>query len=113
MRFVIFIDLFSTVVQPAGLIYVVYLTYSLVVNSEVFPLVSVVMLSCAYGLQMLIFIAKREWAMIGWMIVYIIAMPVFGFMIPLYAFWHMDCFEWGSTRRVAEDESDDEDVTRY
>jgi chitin synthase len=27
-------------------------------------------------------------------------MPVFGFYIPLYAFWHFDDFSWGNTRVV-------------
>lgn len=38
--------------------------------------------------------------MIGWMIIYILAMPVFSFGLPLYAFWHMDDFSWGNTRLV-------------
>lgn len=28
-------------------------------------------------------------------------MPVFYFVLPLYAFWHMDDFSWGETRKVA------------
>jgi len=38
--------------------------------------------------------------MIGWMIIYILAMPVFSFGLPLYSFWHMDDFSWGNTRVV-------------
>ena len=38
--------------------------------------------------------------MIGWMIVYILAMPVFSLGLPLYAFWHMDDFTWGNTRLI-------------
>lgn len=38
--------------------------------------------------------------MIGWMIIYILAMPVFSFGLPLYSFWHMDDFSWGNTRIV-------------
>lgn len=34
------------------------------------------------------------------MIVYILAIPVFSFLIPLYAFWHFDDFSWGNTRIV-------------
>ena len=30
--------------------------------------------------------------------VYILAIPVFSFFLPLYSFWRMDDFTWGSTR---------------
>ena len=38
--------------------------------------------------------------MIGWMIFYIAAIPVFSFALPLYSFWKMDDFSWGATRVV-------------
>jgi chitin synthase len=34
------------------------------------------------------------------MIMYVLAIPVFSFALPLYAFWHMDDFSWGNTRIV-------------
>jgi chitin synthase len=34
------------------------------------------------------------------MIMYVIAIPVFTFCLPLYSFWHMDDFSWGNTRVV-------------
>ncbi len=67
-------------------------------DSNVFPLISVIMLAGAYGLQAIIFIAKGELAQIGWMIIYILAMPIYGFFVPLYSFWHFDDFTWGNTR---------------
>ena len=109
MRFVVLFDLFSTLVQPAGFLYLAYLIYSIVRDSQLLPMVSMIMLGCAYGLQALIFLMKREWSMIGWMIIYMLAMPIFGFYIPLYAFYNMDCFEWGNTRLVAADSKNDTD----
>ncbi|KAJ3298077.1 hypothetical protein HK104_011190 [Borealophlyctis nickersoniae] len=126
MRFIVFIDLFSTFVQPAAILYIGYLLYTVFATDELFPLMSVVMIAAIYGLQVVIFILKRQWAQIGWMIVvrthapafryvpaaldfyvyldfllqYILAMPVFSFYIPIYAFWHFDDFSWGSTRVV-------------
>jgi len=38
--------------------------------------------------------------MIGWMIFYILAIPAFSFLLPLYSFWKMDDFSWGQTRIV-------------
>lgn len=37
------------------------------------------------------------------MIIYILAIPVFSFLIPIYAFWHFDDFSWGNTRIVVGD----------
>ena len=78
------------------------------------------MLSAIYGLQALVFVFRMRWDMIAWMIcewnkelpcvfakndhhtdgaaVYILAIPVFSFFLPLYSFWKMDDFSWGSTR---------------
>ncbi|KAJ8327251.1 hypothetical protein QVD99_004898 [Batrachochytrium dendrobatidis] len=100
MRFVVFLDLFSTVVQPAGVLYIAYLVYSLITSPDVFPTISIVMLAAVYGFQVIIFVLKRQWAQIGWMIVYILATPVFGFYIPIYSFWRFDDFSWGNTRIV-------------
>jgi chitin synthase len=58
------------------------------------------MLAVIYGLQALVFIFRRKWDMIGWMIFYILAIPAFSFLLPLYSFWKMDDFSWGSTRLV-------------
>jgi chitin synthase len=73
MRFVVFIDLFSTIVQPVGVLYIAYLIYSLVTSNEQFPVISVVLLAAIYGFQVIIFILKRQWAQIGWMLVYLIS----------------------------------------
>ncbi|KFX97217.1 hypothetical protein V490_02910, partial [Pseudogymnoascus sp. VKM F-3557] len=100
MRFVVFIDLLSTVVQPVTLAYIAYLIYMVVSNPNVIPITAFILLGAIYGLQAIIFILRRKWEMIGWMILYIVAIPVFSFALPLYSFWHMDDFSWGNTRVV-------------
>ena len=70
MRFVVFIDLFATLVQPAALLYVVYLVYISVTDTQTqFPLISIIMICAIYGFQIIIFLLKREWQHIGWMII--------------------------------------------
>ena len=101
MRFVVFIDLLSTVVQPVTIAYIVYLIVMVARNATVVPITAFVLLGAIYGLQAIIFIMRRKWEMVGWMILYVIALPVFSFALPLYAFWHMDDFNWGNTRVVA------------
>ncbi|KAF2664201.1 hypothetical protein BT63DRAFT_418327 [Microthyrium microscopicum] len=100
MRFIVFVDLLSTIVQPVLMAYIIYLVYLLVSQSSVIPITAFILLGAIYGLQAIIFIVRRKWEMVGWMIVYIIATPVFSFALPLYSFWHMDDFSWGNTRIV-------------
>ncbi|KAF2089356.1 glycosyltransferase family 2 protein [Saccharata proteae CBS 121410] len=100
MRFVVFLDLLSTLVQPVIVGYLGYLIVRIIENPSTIPVTSVVLLGAIYGLQAIIFILRRKWDMIGWMILYICATPVFACGLPLYAFWHMDDFSWGNTRVV-------------
>ncbi|RMZ70114.1 chitin synthase [Pyrenophora seminiperda CCB06] len=100
MRFIVFLDLLSTVVQPVIVVYIGYLVYMLVWSPDVVPVTAFILLGAIYGLQAIIFIIRRKWEMIGWMIIYIFATPVFAFGLPLYSFWYMDDFSWGNTRVV-------------
>jgi chitin synthase len=103
MRFVVFIDLFGTIILPATCAYLAYLLYMVGTKQGQFPLISIVMLSAVYGLQAVIFIIKRQWQHIGWMIIYMIAFPIYSFVLPIYSFWKQDDFSWGSTRMVLEE----------
>lgn len=100
MRFVVFIDLFGTIILPATCGYLGYLIYRVATNSGQFPLISIVMIAAVYGLQMIIFILKRQWQHIGWMIIYLLAFPIYSFILPIYSFWNQDNFSWGNTRIV-------------
>ncbi|KAG1818874.1 glycosyltransferase family 2 protein [Suillus variegatus] len=93
MRFVVMIDLVSTIIQPITVGYIVYLIRPL-------PYISLVMIGAVYGLQALVFILRRKWDMVGWMVFYILAIPIFSLALPLYSFWRMDDFSWGATRVV-------------
>ncbi|KAF9920606.1 hypothetical protein FBU30_009545 [Linnemannia zychae] len=100
MRFIVLVDLLGTLILPASFVYLVYLIVVVATGSSPLPIVAVAMLAAVYGLQALIFILKGAWQHIGWMIIYIIAMPFFSVFIPLYSFWHFDDFSWGNTRQV-------------
>lgn len=75
-------------------------------------------LNCPF-VKALIFIVRREFMLVGWMVVYIISYvsglrnnvrlpvltpylryPVYSFLLPVYSFWCMDEFGWGNTRLV-------------
>jgi chitin synthase len=100
MRFIVFIDLLSTLVQPVTIAYIAYLIVLVATKASVVPVTAFILLGAIYGLQAIIFILRRKWEMIGWMVLYIVAVPVFSFALPLYSFWHMDDFSWGNTRVV-------------
>ncbi|ORY01252.1 hypothetical protein K493DRAFT_209876 [Basidiobolus meristosporus CBS 931.73] len=100
MRFVVFLDLLSTIIMPIQCIYLGYLIYKVASDPSAVPLVSLLLLACIYGFQVFIFLLKRQWQHIGWMIIYLISLPVFSMFLPIYSFWHFDDFSWGNTRVV-------------
>ena len=100
MRFIVFIDLISTIIQPVTIAYIIYLIVWLARDTDVIPYTAFILLGAIYGLQAIVFILRRKWDMIGWMIIYIFALPVFALALPLYSFWHMDDFSWGNTRVI-------------
>ena len=106
MRFVVFIDLFGTIILPATCGYLAYLIYRVSSGTGQFPLISIVMLAAVYGLQAVIFIVKRQWQHIGWMIIYILAYPIWSLVLPIYSFWKQDDFSWGNTRVVIGERGD-------
>ncbi|KAF9907139.1 hypothetical protein EC991_011279 [Linnemannia zychae] len=100
MRFIVMIDLFATLIMPVTVVYIGYLIYTIASHSTAIPKLALIMMGAVYGLQAVIFILRRKWEHIGWMIVYILAIPMFSFYLPLYSFWHFDDFSWGNTRLV-------------
>ncbi|KAI0453631.1 glycosyltransferase family 2 protein [Xylaria acuta] len=100
MRFVVFFDLFGTIVLPATTVYLGYLIYLLASHTGPIPYISLAILGGVYGLQAAIFILKRQWQHVGWLIIYLLAFPIFSFVLPIYSFWNQDNFSWGNTRIV-------------
>ncbi|KAF7555431.1 hypothetical protein G7046_g6551 [Stylonectria norvegica] len=100
MRFVVMVDLAGTVILPATCGYFAYLIYLIASKTGPFPLISLVMVAAVYGLQALVFILKRKWQHVGWMIIYLLAFPIYSFILPVYSFWNQDNFSWGNTRVV-------------
>ncbi|KAJ2157920.1 hypothetical protein GGF46_004156 [Coemansia sp. RSA 552] len=103
MRFVVFLDLFGTLTMPCTLIYFAYLIYAAVRNIADVGYISLILIGAIYGVQVIIFLLRREWQHIGWMLIYLLAYPIWSFVLPVYSFWHMDDFSWGNTRVVVGD----------
>jgi chitin synthase len=100
MRFIVFVDLLGTILLPATTVYLIYLIIVVATGTAPIPIISLALIGAVYGLQMIIFLLKRQWQYMGWMLIYILAYPIWSFFLPLYSFWHMDDFSWGNTRIV-------------
>jgi chitin synthase len=101
MQFVVFMDLLGTVVLPVA----IALTYLLLVTVALSPpktfpeAIPIVLLIGVLGLPaVLILITTGKVVYIFWMFIYLAALPIWNFILPVYAFWHFDDFSWGETR---------------
>lgn len=72
----------GTLMLPATTIYLVYLIVTVATGSGSIPIISLVMIGAVYGLQAIIFLLKRQWQFIGWLVIYILAYPVYSFFLP-------------------------------
>ncbi|ORX56856.1 hypothetical protein DM01DRAFT_1303203 [Hesseltinella vesiculosa] len=100
MQFSIFVDLISTLVLPCAVIMTIYLVVSSIVTQNP-QWQSIGLLIAVLGLPgVLIALTTFKLIYIGWMIIYIIAIPIWNFVLPVYSFWHFDDFSWGATRVV-------------
>ncbi|EJU04233.1 hypothetical protein DACRYDRAFT_20829 [Dacryopinax primogenitus] len=103
MQFVVFMDLLGTAVLPVS----ICLTYALIVNMVLEPpnsfekAIPLMLLVAVIGLPaILILITTRKFIYVAWMFIYLLALPIWNFVLPVYAFWHFDDFSWGETRKV-------------
>ena len=103
MQFVVFMDLLGTVVLPIA----IALTYLLIIDMALTPpktfdqAIPLMLLIAVLGLPaVLILITTRKVVYVAWMFVYLLALPVWNLILPVYAFWHFDDFSWGETRCV-------------
>ncbi|CAG8452655.1 14737_t:CDS:2 [Acaulospora colombiana] len=101
----------GTIVLPVAIILTFWLIISSILKppkefSEAIPLL---MLAAVLGLPaILILLTTRKLIYITWMFVYLLALPVWNFVLPAYAYWHFDDFTWGETRKVeGESKGDD------
>ncbi|KAF9283838.1 hypothetical protein BGZ74_001841, partial [Mortierella antarctica] len=104
MQFVILMELIGTVVLPVAMILTVVLVVNLATMhiqtlAQAAPLILLVFVLAMPAI--LILLTTRKLIYIVWMFVYLLALPVWNFILPLYAYWHFDDFSWGETRKVA------------
>ncbi len=101
MQFIVFIELIGTLVLPAALSFTIYVIV-VAITSKPTPILTLVLLLFILGLPgLLIVITASRWSYILWMLIYLLALPIWNFVLPLYAYWKFDDFSWGNTRVIA------------
>lgn len=63
-------QVFSSVNDVVQLVYLIVTVAS---GKAAIPIISLAMIAATYGLQAFIFIIKREFMLVGWMVVYILS----------------------------------------
>ncbi|QRV80228.1 chitin synthase [Ceratobasidium sp. AG-Ba] len=103
MQFVVFMELAGTLVLPAAISFTIFLVIKAALpETDPKPVIPLVLLGIILGLPgLLIVVTSRKVAYLGWMLVYLLSLPIWNFVLPAYAFWHFDDFSWGQTRMVA------------
>lgn len=95
LKFIVLCDLFTAVISPASVIYTIFLLLQSYTNGiSMSP--AVLMLFMMYGLEASILIKRGTWGQLFWLICHILAFPITGFLLPVYAFWHFDNYTWSS-----------------
>ncbi|CAG8481783.1 687_t:CDS:2 [Paraglomus occultum] len=116
MQFVAFMELIGACVLPVAIV----LTYSLIINMFIHPpknfsdTIPLIMLVAVLGLPaVLVLITRGKIVYISWMALYLLALPVWNFVLPIYAYWHFDDFSWGETRKVEGEEGEGDDADNH
>ncbi|KAJ6594992.1 glycosyltransferase family 2 protein, partial [Mycena vulgaris] len=106
MQFVVGMELAGTLVLPAAITFTVYLIIASIIPHHTNTTVPLVLLAFVLGLPLvLIIVTSRKIAYVGWMLIYLLSLPIWNGILPAYAFWHFDDFSWGQTRKVAGDKT--------
>jgi len=101
MKVVVFIDLIATMILPASYCYAMYLLFLVFVDDLPVSTVLLIIYGIIMGVQVVVFILRSRWDYIWWFAIYfIVGLPVFYLILPVYSFWNMDDFSWGKTRAV-------------
>lgn len=101
MKVVVFIDLVATMILPASYCYAMYLIFLVFFQDLPVSTVLLILYGIIMGVQVVVFILRSRWDYIWWFLIYfIVGLPVFYLVLPVYSFWNMDDFSWGKTRSV-------------
>ncbi|EIW87179.1 glycosyltransferase family 2 protein [Coniophora puteana RWD-64-598 SS2] len=108
MQFVVGMELAGTLVLPAAISFTLYLIIISIIPGGANTTIPLVLLAIVLGLPgVLIVVTSRKIAYMGWMVIYLLSLPIWNGLLPAYSFWHFDDFSWGQTRKIAGDKGGD------
>ncbi|KAI3651199.1 hypothetical protein MP228_004680 [Amoeboaphelidium protococcarum] len=105
MRFIVLLDFVGTIMSPGMFIYGLFIVLQAIISPQA-PISALLTILCVVGSQVLICLSRGELKMLLYMVVNMIAFPVYALVLPSYAFYKFDDFSWGSTRKLAETHKD-------
>lgn len=83
-------ELVGTLVLPAAISFTMYLIVIAIIPGHTKPTISLILLAFILGLPgLLIVTTSRKFAYLGWMCIYLLSLPIWNLVLPLYAFFHM------------------------
>lgn len=101
MQFVIFIELVGTLVLPCAIAFTLYVIIFAIVSTPT-PVLSLILLAFIFGLPgTLIVVTISSMSYLVYFFIYLLALLIWNFVLPTYAYWKFDDFSWGDTRTVA------------
>jgi chitin synthase len=104
MQFMVAVELAGTLVLPAAIAFTFYLIIVSIIPGGTDTTIPLILLALVLGLPgVLIVITSRKVSYVGWMLIYLLSLPIWNGILPAYAFWHFDDFSWGQTRKVSGD----------
>jgi chitin synthase len=104
MQFAVFLDIIGTFTSPFALSYILVTIIGLIAG---FPFqLAVIFAAISFSLQLLLAIfTSFDPKIILWFFIYLLSVPIWYIVLPLYAFWNFDDFTWGATRKLNDDGS--------
>ncbi|CAL9729614.1 chitin synthase 3 [Monosporozyma unispora] len=105
MQFVVVIELIGTLVLPLAICLTVYVILFSIFSSPT-PILALILLAVILGLPgVLVVVTSTKWSYIIWMLIYLLALPIWNLILPSYAYWKFDDFSWGKTRAIADNKT--------
>jgi cellulose synthase/poly-beta-1,6-N-acetylglucosamine synthase-like glycosyltransferase len=86
MQFVIFLELFGTVVLPASFLLLTYLAVTSIINQSIS--IPLALFLAGFFLQaILVTLTSFRITQFFWLFMYVLGLPFWYFFVPLYSFW--------------------------
>lgn len=99
MQFLIAIDLITALTLPANICFAIILIITTITgHATLLPLVLILII--IFFPPILVTTITKKWSYVHWMLIYLVSIPIWNFVLPLYAFWNCNDFSWGTTRMI-------------